>query len=137
MTLLHDVQGRVALLPRVRQPFIDQLTLPSGKVHLGENIADAARRELDEKMDLREASGLQHVGEAYIHAYAGDVLVSGVLAHIFTAQTGEDTCGTPARWCELPLSADMEIAPGVRRIIKEALRTQTGQRFFLEVTESL
>lgn len=127
--------GKVLYITRKKQPFIGQLTWPNGKLHMdGEQIADAARRELREKTGLDiDADQLIHRGEGYIHAYQGEVLISSVLCHVFSAEfdrcSGELLSG---QWIGEDEVDGQRLAPGVttlRRYICES-----GQeRFFFEV----
>ena len=46
---LQSNEGLWCLYKRKRQPYIGSLGFPSGKIHLGDSLADAAYRELEEK----------------------------------------------------------------------------------------
>lgn len=46
---LQSKDGEWLLYRRKRQPYIDSLGFPSGKIHLGDSLEDAAYRELGEK----------------------------------------------------------------------------------------
>ncbi|MDP9212240.1 MAG: NUDIX domain-containing protein, partial [bacterium] len=59
---------------RRRQPFRGLISFPHGKLHLGENIQEAAERELSEKAQLQ--GRLHHRGDAYLSVYQDTDLIS-------------------------------------------------------------
>lgn len=52
IVVLERADGKLAILERLHQPFIGFKGFPSGKVHYGESLLDAANRELQEKTGL-------------------------------------------------------------------------------------
>jgi len=50
--VIRDSEGRTLILRKPRQPFLGSYHLPAGKVHDGETVEAAARRELAEKTGL-------------------------------------------------------------------------------------
>lgn len=133
MTVVEDESGRIGLQERQKQPFIGRWTLPSGKVHLGESLAESAERELCEKAGL-EHTVVRHVGDSYIHAYQGEVLVSSVLAHVFTARVRAIPAGSSLRFVPPAEVARYPLLPGVGALIETTCR-HSGGRFFLELTD--
>lgn len=78
MLLVKDTEGRILLLKRTRQPFPNWYGLPSGMVHFGERIEDAARRELAEKTGIRSSRPLRFIGVLdfqYLQAESNDIFV--------------------------------------------------------------
>lgn len=80
--ILNDDLGNTLFIQKARQPFIGKYVLPSGKVHVGEPLDAAARREAHEKVGLLDPPliprGIYHLrssGEAgidhLIFAYSG------------------------------------------------------------------
>jgi len=72
--------GKVLLLQRDTQPFIDYYALPAGLIHQGEHLGDAAARELFEKTTIR-APRLQFAGVLdfrYLQQVSGDLFVHTV-----------------------------------------------------------
>lgn len=130
--VLRDEEGRIALVKRTKQPFIDTWGLPSGKLHLGEAVAQAARREVLEKTGI-DAGELTHAGDAYINTSIDGVLVSSVLAHVFVGQVATSDCPVTVEWVRWP-EVQHELSPGVAVLIEKALSV-SGQRFFVELQE--
>jgi ADP-ribose pyrophosphatase YjhB (NUDIX family) len=78
MLLVKDTEGKILLLKRTRQPFPNWYGLPSGMVHFGERIEDAARRELAEKTGIRSSRPLCFIGVLdfqYLQAESNDIFV--------------------------------------------------------------
>ena len=133
-TIFRDEAGRVALVKRNKQPFIDSWGLPSGKIHLGETVAEGARREALEKTGLRTEVPLQHIGDGYIHSYVENQLVSSVLVHVFEGGVvPSEECASEVKWVAWP-EASCPLLPGTAALIEKAL-TCDGQRFFIELVE--
>ena len=78
---LANNDGELLLVPKVRQPFMDTLNLPSGKIHLEETIAEAAAREFEEKLPHSiELNSLDHFGVSHITIKQDDFVVSDYIA---------------------------------------------------------
>ncbi len=71
------------LAKRKVQPYIEQLMFPSGKQHVGETIAEHARREAKEKLGVDLIT--QYRGTAEILIYSDDLLLTHVIAHVHYA----------------------------------------------------
>jgi ADP-ribose pyrophosphatase YjhB (NUDIX family) len=79
ITAVHvtNSDGKVLLLRRSKPPFVGWYCVPAGVVHLGENLEEAALRELSEKSSI-EASSLKFNGVLdfqYLEQESGDVFV--------------------------------------------------------------
>jgi ADP-ribose pyrophosphatase len=96
LLIVKNNSGQYLLYRRSREPFFGKTGFPYGKIHLGETIAEAANRELQEKTGLQ--ASLNHRGDAYVTVYQGNELLSHMLFHIFA---GSDPAGQ--------LKADSEI----------------------------
>lgn len=86
MLLVKDTEGKILLLKRTRQPFPNWYGLPSGMVHYGERIEDAARRELAEKTGIRSSRPLHFIGVLdfqYLQAESNDIFVHAN-AYVYT-----------------------------------------------------
>lgn len=83
-------QGEVLILNRNKYPFIDYFGLPSGLIHTGESIKDAATRELHEKTGIEATTDLQFAGVLdfqYLEQDSHDIFVHAV-AFIYTYEYG-------------------------------------------------
>lgn len=70
---VYDKDGAGPLaFKRDREPYYQKYSLPSGKIHLGEGIYDAAVRELSEKAGIAEASNITYRGLASIYGNDGN-----------------------------------------------------------------
>lgn len=78
---LANNTGDILLVPKLRQPFMDTLNLPSGKIHLDETVAEAAAREFDEKLPHSIVlNSLDHFGVSHITITQDDFVVSDYIA---------------------------------------------------------
>lgn len=131
MHVLQNKQGEILLQKRAKQPYIDTWTLPYGKTHISDtSIADAARRELREKLAIEDVA-LIHAGDAYIRVTTHGHYLSTTLAHVFSGTTDVEPDDT-VRWVSLEQLGELELAPAVVKIV-EAVRV--GTPFFLELNE--
>ncbi len=83
--LVTNTKDEVLLLERNKQPFVGWYGLPAGLIHQGEQLHDAARRELIEKTSIK-APRLQFAGVLdfqYLEQITGDLFVHTV-AFIYT-----------------------------------------------------
>lgn len=76
-------KGETLLYKRGFQPYINTLSLPLGKTHFEESIAEAAARELQEKTGLIGVP-LTNRGVAYITITKGEFIISKELCHVFS-----------------------------------------------------
>ena len=78
------------VLERLHQPYLGYRGMPSGKVHYGEDLQQAAERELKEKTNLKNVD-LQLRGNIILRYYAKDepsLIVSHVLGYVFSGNAG-------------------------------------------------
>ncbi len=64
--LLENEAGEVLLIPRKKQPFIGMYNLPSGKIHEGESLLQAGKRELAEKVGITNGVELKSSGTVHL-----------------------------------------------------------------------
>lgn len=69
------------LYKRKREPFINLVGFPYGKIHLGETILQAAERELWEKTGLK--ASLKHRAEVYLTTFQKGEVLSQMFCHVF------------------------------------------------------
>jgi ADP-ribose pyrophosphatase YjhB (NUDIX family) len=75
--------GKMAILERLHQPFLDYKGFPSGKVHYGESLSDAATRELHEKTGL-SGVGLDLRGTFIMRFTNGDEVVNHIIGYVYS-----------------------------------------------------
>ena len=132
-TLLKDCMGRVLLTKRHRQPYIGYYGLPLGKIHADrdDNIKNAACRELYEKTGV-QFDNLAHIGDVYLKIYIDKVLVSSILAHVFSAVCEEGVeINETSLWVGKDDICNIKLVPGAREIIQLA---ESDDRFFKEIS---
>jgi len=95
ISILHVTNeiGEVLILNRSKQPFIDYFGLPSGLIHKGEAIEQAAERELKEKTGIDATGKLQFAGTLdfqYLEKDSADIFVHAI-AFIYHYDHGNST----------------------------------------------
>jgi ADP-ribose pyrophosphatase YjhB (NUDIX family) len=118
MLVIYNEKSEILLIPKSKQPFIESWMLPYGKVHMeDESFYAAAVREADEKLQI-QPDGLEHRGSCYIRALVNNVLISSLLANVFTAVVKSDVePGEHARWVRREDMDDMSLAPATTEVI--------------------
>ncbi len=130
--LVNDGNGNILLTKRLKQPYINHYGLPLGKIHSNKdsNILDSATRELYEKTGIKYKK-MKHVGDIYLKIYIKNVLISDLLAHIFSAVIKKEVLiSDSAMWVAKKDLVNVKLIPGVKEIIKLA---ESGDRFFEEI----
>ncbi len=124
-----------------KQPFIDHIGFPYGKIHIEERIAEAALRELAEKSGLR--AKLKYRGHVYFTVHDETELVSSMLCHVFTGTQieGELLKEFPSGTCFWGKLTDVptrNLLPGViqmERLVKEHPTGNFFGEYFLNTTD--
>ncbi len=75
---------------RIRQPHFGKKVLPSGKIHFGETIEVAASRMFKEFLPKSE-SILVHRGNFSLFYKEGNVCISHIYAHVFSAKLSSES----------------------------------------------
>lgn len=135
VTLLvcQNEAGEYLFLRRKRQPLLGMVGFPYGKIHLGETIAEAAGRELQEKAGL--TAKLTHRGDGYITIREAGEPVSQIMFHLFygenpTGRLQTDTRTGAVFWA--PVTAiDDTYMPSVPALLQ--LLADHQDRFFIEL----
>ncbi len=131
--LVNDGRENILLTKRLKQPYINYYGLPLGKIHSNKdnNILGSATRELYEKTGVKYEK-MKHIGDIYLKIYIKNVLISDLLAHIFSAVIKKEVLiNSSAMWVAKKDLANVRLIPGVREIIKLA---DSGDRFFEEMS---
>ncbi len=129
MLVIQNDYGDVLMYPKLRQPFIEQWTIPNGKVHNDDaSVGDAARREVAEKIGGLSLE-LHHAGDCYIRIMDNDMVVMTMLAHVFYGTTDDFEPSGHVRWVKLRDLERLDTAPAVKEIIA---RTLFRDPFFFE-----
>lgn len=132
---VENGQGEWLFYRRKRQPLINMIGFPYGKIHLGEGVKAAAERELSEKTGLIAA--LEHRGDGYATTTQDGEAVSEILFHLFygckpSGELIEKSAIGEAFWAKLDDLPTDELMPNVRDIMKLA-ESYDGKRFFAEL----
>ncbi|HEU4914507.1 MAG TPA: NUDIX hydrolase [Candidatus Saccharimonadales bacterium] len=136
ISVVNDV-GQTILFRHAFQPYLGRAGFPQGRMHYGEDIAQAAQRELFEKTGLQNVD-LIHRGIAYIRTTKDGVDLSKIFAHVFSGQvvgapelvTNDPRKGTSA-WGDADALVQDQQMPGFARV-RELLASQK-ELFFAEI----
>lgn len=82
MVILSEDGKKVLAGRRNRQPHINKLVLPGGKIHFGENLEKAAKRTLQEFIPEFEAK-IDKSGSAYVKFSKNGICFSHILGEVF------------------------------------------------------
>lgn len=135
MLVIQNSNGDVLLQKRTKQPYIDQWTLPYGKLHIDDaTIEQAALREADEKLGLKLAH-MTHAGDCYIRVYSGGDIFTSTLVHVFFDETDDITTSDGLQWFRPHKLDQHNLAPAVRQIVARTFFRDPY--FFEEYTEEL
>lgn len=131
--ICKNTVGECLLFKYKKQPFYDLYGFPSGKIHFGETIIEAANRELKEKTGL--SAKLSHRGNVYLSVRERGEIISHMLCHVFSASqpTGRLMENSPVgscQWSPIEKIAKSSFAPGFLNIYKLA---SSEKHFFEEI----
>lgn len=114
--------GQVLLYERMRQPFIGALEFPSGKIHHGQSLHEAANREMLEKtgykdidLDLRGSISITSGEEDGIASYS---VIGFVWMGSVTEKLVHEDVGGRAYWADLSDQDFDEFIPGTRQVVE-------------------
>lgn len=88
--VLENNENKIAILERLHQPFLNYKGFPSGKVHYGETLADAAERELSEKTGL-SGIPLEFKGNFIMKFSQEDEVVNHIVGYVFYGKTEQSS----------------------------------------------
>ena len=134
LTVCRNEQGEYLLFRRKRHPMLGWVGFPYGKIHLGETVAQAAARELEEKTGIQ--AQLAHRGDGYITFIEQDEPVSQVFFHLFVGANPEGKLRTDPPsgtvfWGWIEEVGD-KLLPSVPDLLK-LLAKHPAERFFCEL----
>lgn len=136
----RDRLGRWLLMRRKVQPLLGYVGFPYGKLHRGETITEAARRELQDKASI--IADLRHAGDGYITMRQGNEPISEVLFHLFTGIIPSDEPASTHPAGELFWSqpdqdwTDPKMMPSMPDLM-QLLDESSESRFFVELSYTL
>jgi ADP-ribose pyrophosphatase YjhB (NUDIX family) len=129
MLVVQNGDGDVLLQKRSKQPYINEWTLPYGKLHIDDlSVMSAAEREATEKLSLSNTP-LQHAGDCYIRVWTHGELLSTTLAHVFRLYSDDVTVDDTLRWIKPHKVQSLKLAPAVEEIMT---RTFFKDPFYFE-----
>jgi len=108
---LENERGEVLLVPREKQPFIGMYNLPSGKIHEGETLLSAGRRELREKLDVTDETELTPAGTTHLTITDGSEIISESYGFILTGTVR--TCLARHSFVSVDQLPGQQLMPGV------------------------
>lgn len=134
LVICQNSKGEVLVTKQRRQPFFDLLGFPYGKIHFGESIYEAAKRELKEKTNL-DCMNLKHCGDAYLTIKDEGEIVSHMLCHVFKGQINRTqelraASTVSVSWLHPSKFKSAEFIPGILKIFG---LTKTKKRSFEEI----
>lgn len=91
-------RGEVLIRKRAKRPFVDHYSLPSGLIHTGETLEEAATRELTEKTGIVVTRPLKYAGVLdfrYHEEESNDIFVHAV-AFVYTYETPNSLIPIPS-----------------------------------------
>ena len=135
MLVVQNSDGDVLLQKRRKQPYIEQWTLPYGKVHIDdETVECAALREAKEKLNVSWRT-IAHAGDCYIRVYVDGEVFTSTIAHIFYKETDDIALTQRLQWVRPHKLNTYDLAPAVEQIVARTFFRDPY--FFEEYTEEL
>lgn len=128
LLICQNQKGQYLLYERKRQPFLNLVGFPYGKIHLGEKVIKAGERELKEKTGL--SAKLTHMGNVYLNN-----LLTHMLCHIILAKNPQGKLIEQSEigqcfWDNLENIPADKLMPGVTKIYQLVKKKKYG--FFFE-----
>jgi ADP-ribose pyrophosphatase YjhB (NUDIX family) len=126
MFVLTSADGKVLLSRRLRQPFRGYYSFPCGKQHIGETLAEHARREKQEKLGAEVVTRYRGMCESLIEADKTPIFHT--INYIFSAElAAAEPIDSPDErfelvWVPLDKVPEMKVVPGVTRILELTLQ---------------
>lgn len=86
---VENSDGKLLILERLHQPFINHKGFPSGKIHYGESLQDAANRELIEKTGLTDIP-LSFRGNFIMRYDKDGATVNHIIGYVFSGVASDN-----------------------------------------------
>ena len=129
MLVVQNSEGELLLQCRNKQPYINEWTLPYGKLHISDQtVKRAAQREAFEKLGL-ENPKMRHAGDCYIRVFTDKQLLSTTLAHVFYFEQDDVAIDDNLQWVKPHKLQNYRLAPAVEEVVA---RTFFNDPFFFE-----
>lgn len=117
MLVVQNSDGDILLQRRTKQPYINEWTLPYGKIHIDDmTIKDAAQRECSEKLNLKDQQ-VEHAGDCYIRVVSNGALLSTTLAHVFRFYRDDIATNESLQWIQPHKVSMLRLAPAVEEVM--------------------
>lgn len=131
--------GKLLMYRRRKQPLINMVGFPYGKIHLGETIKEAAERELREKTGL--SAELKHIGDGYANTFEAGEPISQIMFHLFVGanpagELRKDSSAGESLWLDESQLHGEDIMPNVVHILSR-VNKYDGSFFFTELNHNL
>jgi ADP-ribose pyrophosphatase YjhB (NUDIX family) len=135
MLAIQNDAGKYILFRWNRHPFLGKVSLPYGKLHLGESVIAGALRELDEKTGITlTPERIAYRGTTFIRAFEENTLLNHMEAHVFVGSwNGEIEPEAALGECFWGVLDDIpadERCPGFAEIMG---LLEGGEKFFEEI----
>lgn len=137
-TVIADPEGQVLVRRKRAQPMINQVTLPTGMLHMDDSTVEAAaRREVLEKMGITLPADIRHIGDCYMAIRHDGQVMMNTLIHVFYAPVWRsDIALHDGIFWRAP--GDLaDAAPATRHIVASLDKLPTDGLFFAEYSEDL
>lgn len=113
---LKNSSGEVLLIKKSKQPFIGMYNLPSGKIHEGETLEQAGRRELAEKVGVTDPITLTPSGTVHLTIKDDAQVISESYGFVMTG-TLDTTNIKNGKFVNDINCLESELLPGLQQII--------------------
>lgn len=136
LLICQNHKGEFLLYKRKRQPFLNLIGFPYGKIHLSENVLESAKRELAEKTGL--LAKISHVGDCYLTIFEKNNLLSQMLCHIILGKNPEGEIKKESEigecsWAKVSSISKNKLMPGFKEIYNLVTK-KNANFFFNEIT---
>lgn len=120
MFIAQNKNGEYLLFKWKRQPYLNLISFPFGKIHYGCSVLDLANKELEWKSGLKDK--IEYSGDIYVQTIKGNETIDHYLAHIFrvtdiSGKIQSDGIQGKSFWSRIEDFEDNEFIPGFKELI--------------------